>query len=197
MRNNKLWLALVMSLTGCVTTPTTGVPTVSGGLANAQAVAASSGLAGFLDPIVGSDNVFYVGTDQHVHLLTRSPGLSWTQDSRLASAPPAALASALTGHMNAQSEEIFYVGADQHIYELWRWSSTFDGWHLTDVTLANEPKPLAAVGSQLTGYYDAKAGTDAVFYVGTDQHLHELLFSSSRWTGIDVTGTSGAPSQSK
>ncbi len=185
MRVDKLWLAVVMGTTGCVTTPTTGVPAVTGGL------------AGFVDPIAGSDNVFYVGTDLHVHLLTRSPGLSWKQDSSLAGAPPATLASALTGHMNAQSEEVFYVGADRHIYELWRWSSNFDGWHTTDVTMANESKPLAAVGSQLIGFYDSKAGTDAIFYVATDQHVHELLFSSSRWTGIDVSAASGAPSQSK
>jgi hypothetical protein len=162
-------------------------------LANAQAAAVSSGLAAYVDPLAGSDNIFYQGTDQHVHLLTWSPGLTWTQDTRMASAPAAAFASALTGHMNAESEELFYLGSNQHIYELWRWSLNFDGWHSTDVTMANQSKPLAAVGSPLAGFYDAKAGSDAVFYIGTDQHVHELLFVSGTWTGIDVTSASGAP----
>ena len=95
--------------------------------------------------------------------------------------------------MNAQSEEVFYVGADQHVYELWRWSRSFDGWHLTDVTLANGAKTLAAVGSSLVGFYDAKAGTDAVFYEGTDLHVHEVLSSASGWTGIDLTAATNAP----
>lgn len=188
MRSN-LWFAVLINLTGCATALTTGAPPATGGLEGARA-AAGGGLAGFVDPIVGSDNVFYVGTDQHVHLLTRSPGASWTQDPRLVSVPVAASESALTGHMNAQSEEIFYIGADQHVYELWRWSRTFDGWHSTDVTLANGSKPLAAVGSRLPGYYDARARTDAVFYVATDQHVHQLLFSSGTWSGTDVTAAS-------
>ncbi|MFI5351379.1 MAG: hypothetical protein ACHQZS_00310 [Candidatus Binatales bacterium] len=156
-------------------------------LANAQPAALGSGLGGYIDPIAATDNVFYQGTDQHVHLLTWSPGGNWAEDPRLANAPAATFAGALTGHMSAKSEEIFYMGTNQHIYELWRWSKNFDGWHSTDVTLANGQKPLPAIGSPLAGFYDAKAGTDAVFYVGTDRHVRELVFSLGRWTGVDVT----------
>lgn len=162
-------------------------------LANAQLPALGSGLVGYIDPIAATDNVFYQGTDQHVHLLTSSPGGNWKEDTRLANAPAASFASALTGHMNAQSEELFYVGTNQHVCEVWRWSRNFDGWHSTDLTLANGQKPLAAVGSPLAGFYDAKAGTDAVFYVDTDQHIYELLFLMSKWTGVDVTLASQAP----
>jgi len=163
--------------------------------AKAQPAAVGSGLAGFIDPIAVTDNVFYQGTDQHVHLLTWSPGAPWTEDLRVANsnAPVAAFASTLTGHMTASSEELFYLGTNQHVYELWRWSEHFDGWHLTDVTLANSTKPLAAIGSSLAGFYDFNAGTDAVFYVGTDQHVHELLFSGNTWTGVDATAQSGSP----
>jgi hypothetical protein len=162
---------------------------------SAQAPTPASSLAGFIDPIVGTDNVFYQGTDQHIHLLSWSPGQPWAEDTRIASAnaPVAAFASQLSGHMTAQSEELFYVGSNQHVYELWRWSKNYDGWHLTDVTIANGTKTLAAVGTTLAGFWDSAAGTDVVFYMGVDQHARELLFAGSIWSGIDVTGTSHAP----
>jgi len=163
-------------------------------LANAQPATVGSHLVGFIDPIAVTDNVFYQGTDQHVHLLTWSEAGGWTEDTKLASAPAAAFASALSGHMTAASEEVFFVGNNNHIYELWRWSKKPDGWHVTDVTLANGTKPLAAAGSPLAGFYDPLAGTDAVFYVGTNHHVYELLFSSAAtWSSMDVTGQSGAP----
>jgi len=170
-------------------------PTSLTSVANAQPAVVGSGLVGFIDSIAGTDNVFYQGTDQHVHVLTWSAGAPWAEDTRIGDspAPAAAFASALTGHMNAWSEELFYIGTNQHVYEIWRWSQDFDGWHSTDVTLANGSKPLAAIGSSLAGFYDSYAGTDAVFYVGTDQHVHELLFSEGAWTGIDLTAESGAP----
>ncbi|MGB9234058.1 MAG: hypothetical protein WCC04_06560 [Terriglobales bacterium] len=163
-------------------------------LANAQPATVGSRLVGYIDPIAVSDNVFYQGTDQHVHLLTWSEAGGWTEDTRLAHAPAAAFASALTGHMTAAAEEIFFVGTNNHVYQLWRWSKNYDGWHVTDVTIANGTKPLAAAGSPLAGFYDPAAGTDAVLYVGTNHHVYELLFSpSSVWSSIDVTGQSGAP----
>jgi hypothetical protein len=162
---------------------------------SAQPPTPGSSLAGFIDPILGTDNVFYQGTDQHIHQLSWSPGVPWAEDTRVtsANAPTAAFASQLNGHMTPASEELFYVGSNQHVYELWRWSKNYDGWHLTDVTMANGVKPLAAVGSQLAGFWDSSAATDVVLYMSVDQHLHELLFAGSIWRDIDVAGTSGAP----
>jgi hypothetical protein len=161
--------------------------------AAAQPAALGSGLVGYIDTIANSDNVFYQGQDQHVHLLTWTPVTAWAEDTRL-NAPVAAFASALHGHMTEASDEVFYIGTNQHIYELWRWSKNYDGWHSVDVTLANGSKPVAAIGSPLAGFYDPAAGTDAVFYVGTNRHVYELLFSpSSVWSSIDVTSKVGAP----
>jgi hypothetical protein len=168
-------------------------PTSLTQLTGAEPAAFGSGLVGFIDPIIDTDNVFYQGTDQHINLLNWSVTTPWTAEKIGESAPAAAFASVLSGHMTAQSEELFYVGTNQHIYELWRWSKNFDGWHTTDVTLANGTKPLAAIGSPLAGFYDSKVGTDTIFYIGTDQHVHEMLFSNSQWIGIDVTAVSGAP----
>jgi hypothetical protein len=170
-------------------------PTSLTSVAGAQPAAVGSNLVGYIDNIAGTDNVFYQGTDGRIHVLTWSPGAPWSEDTRVAasSPPAAAFASALTGHMTGSSEELFYIGSNQHVYELWRWSKNFDGWHSTDVTMANGSKPLAAIGSALAGFYDPVAGTDAVFYVGTDQHLHELLFANGDFTAVDVTSESKGP----
>ncbi len=160
-----------------------------------------------LNGVQGTDNVFYLGTDQQAHALTWSAsGLSWEEEASLDSAPgpAAASGSSFSGHatLNSscadQAEEVFYIGTNQHVYERWRWSASakFDGWHLTDVTEANSSKPVAAVGSPLVGFYDCSGQIDAMFYVGTNQHLYELLYgydSQSIWQSIDLTQVTGAP----
>ncbi len=156
---------------------------------NAQPAAMGSGLVGYIDSVASTDNVFYQGIDQHVHALVWSPSGGWAEDTRLANAPVATFASALTGHMNAQSEEVFYIGTNQHIYERWRWSRNFDGWHSTDLTPLGS---VVAVGSPLVGFYDPHAGSDTVFYLGSDRHVHELRNASAGWTGVDVTVASHA-----
>jgi hypothetical protein len=74
-------------------------PTSLTNAAKAQAAGVGSGLVGFIDTLIGTDNVFHQGTDQHVHVLTWSPGSHWAEDTRIASspAPAAAFASALSG----------------------------------------------------------------------------------------------------
>jgi len=159
---------------------------------DAQPAIEGSNLVGYIDPIVGSDNVFYIGTDEKVHLLLWTPAGGWSSSTVNATAP-AAVGTSLSGHMTSKSEEVFYLGSNQHVYELWRRSQNSDGWHFTDVTMANGSKPIAAVGSPLAGFYDSTAGTDSMFYLGTDQHVHELLFSTTGlWSGLDLTVLTGA-----
>lgn len=164
--------------------------------ASGKPVAPGGKPVGYIDTIADTDNVFYLGTDQFVHVLTWSPGLPWKEDTTLdgTTRTAAVVGSPLSGHPTAASQEIFYLGANQHVYELWRWSKTFDGWHSTDVTAANVTKPVATPGSPLAGFYDKVEGNDAMFYVGTNGHVYELLFSSSQWSSIDVTAKTGAPS---
>jgi len=166
-------------------------------LANAQPAAMGSGLVGFIDPLANTDNVFYQGTDNHIHVLTWAPGKPWKEDTTLpaANAPVAAFASALTGHMNAQSEELFYVGADRHIHEVWRWSKNFDGWHTTDITLVanNGFNAVVVIGSPLASFYDPGVSADCLFYLGTNWHVFEMENQTGVWTASDVTTAAGAP----
>jgi hypothetical protein len=151
-----------------------------------------SGLAGYVDPTTGSDNVVYQGVDQHLHLLTKPSGARWKEEPGAANTPVVAFASAITAHMTAGSEEIFYIGADQHIYEVWRWTNNFDGWHTSDLTQAASTAPVA-IGSPLVGFDDPtqKAG-DLVFFVGTDRHIHQYAFGNGQWTTTDLTAKANA-----
>lgn len=160
-------------------------------IGNAQPAAVGSGMSGFIDLSADLDNVFYQGTDQHVHVLTWSPNKSWGEDTSIAGQQVAAWGSALSGHLTGFTEEIFYLTPNQHVYELWRWSKNFDGWHHDDVT-ALSGSINAEPSSPLVGFYDSHAGVDAVFYIGTDGDVHELLFSGGKWSNIDMTATTGA-----
>jgi hypothetical protein len=158
---------------------------------NAQHAAPGSSLVGYIDPIAGTNNVFYLGTDQQVHLLLWSPVGGWSTSTVYTGAPLAAVGSALSGHMTSNSEEIFYLGSGGQIYELWRWSQNFDGWNLAR---ANPyPETLAEPGSPLACFYDTVAGVDEMFYLGTNQHVDALIFSVNQWIGLDLSALTGVP----
>ena len=157
-----------------------------------KSVAPGTSPAGFIDAVrsPSTDNLFFIGADQFIHVLYWSPSGGWQEDPTLDSTAmtAAAAASPLSSHMTASSEEVFYLGQDQHIHEVWRWSKTFDGWHTTDVTEADGAKPLPVVGSPLAGFYDSTAAEDAMFYIGPSQHVYELRFTGE-WSYTDLTAT--------
>ena len=159
-------------------------------------VAPGSNLVGYIDPIANTDNVFYIGTDRRVHVLTWSPLAGvWKEDAFLDNIieKPADMGSPLSGHIAANNrQEIFYIGVDQHVYDLWRSSVAFNGWHSIDVTLTSGVEP--APGSPLVGFYDPVAGVDAMFLVanvGTYSYsdVFELQqVSSAPWKpAVDLT----------
>ncbi len=165
---------------------------------DAHPATASSSLVGYIDSTANSDNLFYLGTDQHVHALIWSPTGGWsttdvTTDARTSTlAEGTVMAAHLAGQGSSQRQEVFYFGSDDHVHELWRLSQSL-AWHSTDITLAaRAPSPF--VGSPLTGFYDSLSGYDTVFYLASDHHVHELIGSSSgAWGTVDLTAQSGAP----
>ncbi len=164
--------------------------------ASAIPVASGSPLVGYIDSVAKTDNVFFIGTDNFVHVLTWSAGKAWQEDTALdnKSRPAASTLSGLSGHIrNAtnSSQEIFYVGTNAHVYELWRWSS-IDAWNWTDVTKASGSNAVAESGSPLASGYDTVGNTDMVFYLSANQDVDALLFSTSgTWSGIDLTADTG------
>jgi hypothetical protein len=101
--------------------------------------------------------------------------------------------------MMSGSEEVFYVGTDNHVHEIWGWLSCkngpqFDGWHPTDLNLANgNGAPATEPFSPLASFEDTLTGDDQVFYVDNIHHLHEFFFTKPAiWQQFDVTHISGS-----
>jgi hypothetical protein len=82
------------------------------------------------------------------------------------------------------SPRTVYVGGDGHIYQPWvDVPGTFAGEDImaetgaTPVALGQDDDAL----SSITGYFDGV--NDHVFYIGVDQHVHELYMSNEYWGG--------------
>jgi hypothetical protein len=163
-------------------TATTGAPTAASG----------SGLTGHL--YYSSDNVWYVASDQHVHELAYYQSAWHTSDiTSLAGAPDAISNSALTSHMLGSSDNIYFIAVDSHIHELAFYGSPAT-WHTVDITAkAGAPDPTQ--GSPLTGETNTVNNTESTFFIGSDQHVHQISFngSSSQWGAADLTYLTGAP----
>jgi hypothetical protein len=136
-----------------------------------------------------SQHVFFIGTDNHVHKLFIDGG-SWADNDLTAlavGAVPPTPTTALTGYplspLSNESQHVFFIGTDSHVHEL---SIAGAGWHDNDLTaLAGAVPPTPT--SDLTGY---RLSDDSkhVFFIGTDDHVHELYFTAGTgWVDNDLT----------
>jgi hypothetical protein len=115
-------------------------------------------------------------------------------------APPAIAGSPITSFLDVTGvttggtpgQAIFYIATDQHVHHFF----TDTAWHTDDPT-AYADAPLAAPGSSLCSFLDASGATtggpgQAIFYIGTDQHIHHI-YSNTTWHTDDPTAMTGAP----
>jgi hypothetical protein len=154
-------------------------------------VTANSSLVSLADTLLGALEVYYVGIDQHIHQLSWNSVNGWHNYdlSAMASAPAAspggltALVDTLTGAL-----EVYYVGTDRHLHQL-QWSGS-SGWHTFDVS-ANTGAAAAAIGQgTLTSFIDMLNSALELYYVGTDQHVHQASWNASTgWHTADITTT--------
>jgi hypothetical protein len=140
------------------------------------------------DTLFNTQDVHYIGTDQHVHLLWYDG--SWhTEDlSAMAGAPNAASNSRLAADFNtlANTVEVHYLGTDQHIHSFW-----YNGtWHTTDL-MTTTGALNAVAGSPITSMHDTLFNTQDIHYIGTDQHVH-LLWYDGLWHTEDLSAMAGA-----
>jgi hypothetical protein len=106
-------------------------------------------------------------------------------------APLPAAGSALTSFVDTNGGQHWvYLGANQHLYQIfWKPGS---GIGFTDL-IAAAGGPVAASGSALSSYID-NGGTPHCIYLGTNQHIYQILFGSDGTFGSgDITAGSGAP----
>ncbi len=164
--------------------------TASTGAPNA---ASNTSVTASMDSIANTEDVEYIGTDNHVHQLWYN-GLWHTTDLTVASgaAANADSRSGINTLMNAiaNAMEVHYIGTDHHIYSLFFPLGGGGAWHEVDHTTL-EGAPLANTGSPLTSAADTIASTEDLEYVGTDQHIHQLWYNGL-WHNNDLTVASGA-----
>ncbi len=134
-------------------------------------------------------HVNYIGTDGHVHELVFKDSWSHTDLTHAAGAPTAAPGSALDGYETSYNNQqhVNYIGTDGHVHEL----VYKDSWGHTDLTQA-AGAPAVAPGSALDGYETSYNNQQHVNYIGTDGHVHELVYKDS-WGHTDLTQAAGAP----
>lgn len=166
------------------------------GSAAAQTYAAANGtqITGFVEPQSHVAHVFFEDTQQHVRELYA--GLYtpiYTTDLTVdAGATFPALATSMSSNyddVHAQ-EHVYFLGVDQHVHHL-LFSYPGSHWSSQDLTLIAGTVIPAAV-SNLASIADTAAGVQHVFYVGLDQHVHQL-YSGNNWAGEDITNETAAP----
>ena len=98
----------------------------------------------------------------------------------------AATGSALTsGTRPDNTDFVFYLDANQHLNVL-QWDG--NAWTNQDVTVASGATNIVAAGSSLASIAKAN-GTVHAFYLGGDQHVYQIFWTTSRWVNQDLTAT--------
>jgi hypothetical protein len=134
-------------------------------------------------------HVFYQGTDSHIlELWHDSNGWHHNDLTNAAVVSIGPLTARVFGPKDSQ--HITFLGAGgAHIQELY-WYEDLQ-WRLTDLTNASGA-PLAA--SEPTNYSFLEQATQHINYLGTDGHVHELLWNyENGWQHNDLTFQTGAP----
>lgn len=157
-------------------------------------VAANGSLTSIVDTLVGSPEVYYVGVDQHIHQMSWNSTSGWHNfDLSAMAGAPAASAGGVTALVDTVDGalEVYYVGTDQHVHQL-QWSGS-SGWHTFDVSsYLGATAAVAGLGT-LTSMINNISSALEIYYVGTDQHVHQLSWSASNgWRTADITVTAGA-----
>jgi len=146
-----------------------------------------------IDPVYHCVRTHYIGIDQHVHELFLSGG-NW-QSADLTSAAggsTVSLSSSLVSLIDRNSSNAvreYYVGTDQHVHELFLSGGSWSDGDL----FAIAPGPNAAMGSALASVFDPVYHGVRTYYIGIDQHVHELFLSGGNWQSANLTSYLGAP----
>jgi hypothetical protein len=158
-----------------------------------SAPAVQSGLSGYWQND-NSVHVFYNGasTDNHVYQLRifpGGPGWVWEDLTSLADGIVPEVSRALNGYWGTDnSQHVNYIGSGNHIHELYRSSGAGPtDWTDNDLTvLAGAVQPHA--NTALVSYWGSDS-SQHVFFIGTDDHVHELYIApgTNGWADNDLT----------
>jgi hypothetical protein len=154
----------------------------------------ATGLSGFDDttPNQGwGQHAFYIGADQHLHQLFFN-SKDWVDQDLTArtGGPQVSNGSSLSSGPNVfAAEYVCYVGVDQHVHLLGFTYAT-GAWVDQDLT-TTASSPMKPVSRGALSFFADNSGLHA-FYVGTDQHVHQLYFGQ-KWGDQDLTSQTNGP----
>jgi hypothetical protein len=144
----------------------------------------------------GTRHIFYLDSGGHVHqLYSTASGWSDVDVTAITNAAVAVSGSALTSFLDHTTNYayVYYLGTNHHVYELY---GTGTAWVSYDPTFL-AGAPVAASGSALTSFIDNTNNNSIphVFYMGTNQNVYELYYTSTTgtWHSDDPTTLAGAP----
>lgn len=162
------------------------------GLAGAPNVATDGALIGFVDTFFSQLELYYVGTDQHVHQLTwQNNGAGWHHFdiSGMIGAQNVAVGGAVTGFVDTifGTLEIYYVDTNQHVRQL-TWVNNGTGWHTFDLTALSFGPNVASKGA-LISFADPVLNSLQIYYVDTNQHVRQLSWvnNGTGWHNFDIS----------
>jgi hypothetical protein len=157
-------------------------------LVNTRATAAAPAATGSALAVYGSpvQAVFYIGSDNQLHMLHSSGGWQHTTLTGTgAPGPPPASGTPLAAY-GSPEEIVFYVAKDNQLHML----HNRGGWLNTTMTGPGAPGPPPASGTALAAYGSPE---EVVFYVASDNQLH-MLHNSGGWLNTTMTGPGGVTS---
>ncbi|MBZ5509013.1 MAG: FG-GAP-like repeat-containing protein [Acidobacteriia bacterium] len=137
----------------------------------------------------GSIHIFFEGPDQHIYQLFSVPTWGVQDITAITGNTLAAAGSALASDSGAAGEPVhlYYVGTNQHVYCLFISNST-STWQNQDLTAATG-NTLAASSTKLSVAL-MPDGTTRLFYLGTNQHVYQLLRNNGGSFGAPFLATS-------
>ncbi|MGA8027522.1 MAG: hypothetical protein WB992_10265, partial [Bryobacteraceae bacterium] len=152
---------------------------------------AGSSLASLFDPNYHGVRTDYISNDQHVHEMFLAGGV-W-QDADLTTIAGGTEVSAGSGLVSIldpvhSTVRVYYIGSDQHVHELFLTGGLWQAADLTALTGTGK----AAANSMFANLYDPLYDALRTYYIGADQHVHELFFSGDVWHDGDLTDITGA-----
>jgi hypothetical protein len=139
------------------------------------------GISGFSE--ANYQYVFYVGHDSDVHQMLYNGGWGDT-DLTIASGTSAISYSGsnLVAFTTSPALHVYYTSSDSHVHQLFATNGT--NWQDQDLTVLTGG-PVATPAYGMAGFNIDNL--QYVYYLATNNHLHQLFYNNASWTDEDLT----------
>jgi hypothetical protein len=131
--------------------------------------------------------VFYVGGDADVHQMLYN-NADWVDTDLTIASGTSAISypgSNLVAFTTSPALHVYYTSSDSHVHQLFATNGT--NWQDQDLTvLAGGPVATPAYG--MAGFNIGNL--QYVYYLATNNHLHQLFYNDAAWTDEDLTSLS-------